>query len=253
MDTNGRSSTFMCRRVKGRCRLLYGCTAGHGRGGSKDRTPTIALLGKGYVVASINYRLSQHAAVPCPDSGLPGGHPLAARQCREIQNRSAAHRRVGRIRRRHLVALLGTAGDTTAWEPIGEHRDQSAKVQAVIDWFGPADFMFYRPILDRPDNTIRQLIGETNGDEDARLKAASPVTYASADDPPFLIMHGDEDPTVNIRHSQRLLEVLKEKGVDAELVTLAGAKHGGAEFISDASRAKIEGFFAKYLKPEVHG
>jgi len=31
-------------------------------------------------------------------------------------------------------------------------------------------------------------------------------------------------------------------------VTLAGARHGGAEFISDTSRAKVEAFFAKHLK-----
>jgi acetyl esterase/lipase len=216
--------------------------------GSKDRTPAIALLTQGYVVASINYRLSQHATFPAQIQDCQA----AIRWLRANADKYKIDaKRVGvwgASAGGHLVALVGTADNCDAWEPIGECRDQSAKVQCVLDWFGPADLAMYKDAATRDGSSIAQLIGETNGDAAAKHRIASPVTYITADDPPFLIMHGDKDLLVPLQHSQRLLELLKEKEVSAELVTFAGAGHGGADFISESSRAKIEAFFAKHLK-----
>ena len=55
---------------------------------------------------------------------------------------------------------------------------------------------------------------------------ASPVTYVSADDPPFLILHGETDKLVPLEQSQILLAKLQEAGVPAELVTVVNAGHG---------------------------
>mgnify|MGYP003337824117 CR=1 FL=1 len=51
--------------------------------GSKEQCPALPALQRGYAVASINYRLSQHAIYPAQieDRGLQGGDPLAARAC----------------------------------------------------------------------------------------------------------------------------------------------------------------------------
>jgi len=216
--------------------------------GSKDRTPAIALLGKGYVVASINYRLSQHATFPAQIQDCQAAIRWLRANAEKYHIDPQRIGVWGASAGGHLVALLGTADNCDAWEPLGECRDQSAKVQCVLDWFGPADFTLFGELATRPGSSIGQLLGETNGDLPAKLKSASPVTYITADDPPFLIMHGDQDPLVPLKQSERLCELLKEKQVEAELVTLAGARHGGAEFISDTSRAKVEAFFAKHLK-----
>lgn len=229
--------------------LIVWVHGGGWKGGSKDRgTLAIGALSKGYVVASINYRLSQHATFPAQIQDCQA----AIRWLRA--NAEKYHIDPNRIgvwgasAGGHLVALLGTASDATAWEAIGEHRDQSAKVQAVVDWFGPADFSLLGEAVANSDSAIGQLIGETNGDANAQYRTASPVTYITPDDAPFLIMHGTEDKLVSLRQSQRLLDRLKEQGVDAELVVYEGAGHGGAAFISTASREKIDAFFAKHLK-----
>jgi len=64
--------------------------------------------------------------------------------------------------------------------------------------------------------------------EDEVLKRASPVTYATPDDPPFLILHGDQDRVVPLAQSERLLAVLKKVNVPASLVVVTNAGHGFA-------------------------
>ena len=78
---------------------------------------------------------------------------------------------------------------------------------------------------------------------------ANPITYVTKDDPPFLIMHGDKDPTVPFSQSELLLEALKKAGVDATFVPVKGAGHGGREFSSEENRKLVEEFFDKHLKP----
>src|SRR4029077_572259 len=57
-------------------------------------------------------------------------------------------------------------------------------------------------------------------------KKASPVTYVSRDDPPFLIVHGDLDRTVPLEQSQILFNKLRLAGVDATLLVVKNGKHG---------------------------
>ncbi|HUQ71822.1 MAG TPA: alpha/beta hydrolase [Planctomycetaceae bacterium] len=222
----------------------------HGGGwkqGSKEHTPAIPALSQGCVVASINYRLSQHAPFPAQIQDCQA----AIRWLRgNAEKYGIDPDRIGvwgASAGGHLVALLGTASDTDAWEKIGEHRDQSAKVQCVVDWFGPADFSLFGEIVAKPGTSVGQLIGPIDGDAKEKFRRASPVTYITHDDPPFLIMHGDQDKLVPLRQSEKLRDDLKAAGVTVELVTLEGAAHGGAQFLEEATRSKIRGFFAEHL------
>lgn len=75
---------------------------------------------------------------------------------------------------------------------------------------------------------------------------ASPETHVSADDPPFLIMHGDQDRNVPLRQSKLLYDALKEAGVDATFVTIPGAGHGFGQ--TPGIMGTVEEFFGKHLK-----
>jgi dipeptidyl aminopeptidase/acylaminoacyl peptidase len=57
-------------------------------------------------------------------------------------------------------------------------------------------------------------------------RRVSPMTYVRAGLPPILTLHGDADQTVPYEHGARLTKALKDKGVDAQLITVAGGKHG---------------------------
>jgi len=215
--------------------------------GSKDQTPALPVLAAGVVVASINYRYSQHAPFPAQIQDCQAairwlkGH---AKTYRIDPDRIAVW---GSSAGGHLVSLLGTASDSRAWEPIGEYRDLSPRVICVIDWFGPTDFTLLGEVAAR-ENPIAALIGPTNGDLREKLAAASPVTYVSEDDPPFLIMQGDKDPLVPAGQSQRLHERLREANVPSRLEIIAGAGHGGAQFTDQARRTMIREFLQQHLQ-----
>jgi dipeptidyl aminopeptidase/acylaminoacyl peptidase len=57
-------------------------------------------------------------------------------------------------------------------------------------------------------------------------REASPVTYASADDPPFLVVHGTDDPIVPLQRAELLQAALRQAGVSARLLEIQGAGHG---------------------------
>ena len=160
----------------------------------------------------------------------------------------------------HLVALLGTAGGANAFPKIGDNRDESDRVQAVIDLFGPADFAAVKKQV-AADKSVKnifnfedmsspyaKLFGAIPGEKVDLEKSASPVTYVSKDDPPFLIVHGTVDQLVPYAQSTELADDLKRAGVDVLLQTIPGANHGGPQFSTPAMNELYKNFFDKHLK-----
>ena len=146
----------------------------------------------------------------------------------------------------HLVALLGTTGGLKELEGKEGNLDQSSRVQAVVDWFGPTDFRMMR---EAPKTSpVVKLLGGQVSENKEKAALASPLAHVAKGDPPFLIMHGDKDPTVAVSQSEKLADALQKAGVEVTLKILAGAKHGGPEFTAPESRQLIEDFFDKHLK-----
>ena len=81
-------------------------------------------------------------------------------------------------------------------------------------------------------------------------RAASPITYVSADDPPFLIEHGKKDCAVPWQQSQELADRLAATigAPNATLVLFDDAQHGGAEFASASNVSRIVSFFDAHLR-----
>jgi len=59
------------------------------------------------------------------------------------------------------------------------------------------------------------------------LKSTQPITFASAGDPPTLLLHGARDTTVYARNSQRLATLLRAAGVDARVKLYPNVGHVG--------------------------
>jgi acetyl esterase/lipase len=217
--------------------------------GSKDGGgPALPFVKKGYAVASINYRLSQHAAFPAQIQDCKAAVRWLRAHSKEYKLDPDHIGVWGASAGGHLVALLGTAGDVKGLEGIDGPSDQSSRVQAVVDWFGPTDFTQMGGTHDQPRSPEARLIGgpvQENKDKAAR---ANPITYVSKDDPPFLIMHGDIDRTVPFNQSELLNAALKNVGVEATFQPVKGNGHGGPGFSSEENRRLIEEFFARHLK-----
>jgi acetyl esterase/lipase len=127
----------------------------------------------------------------------------------------------------HLVSLLGTAGDVKALEGEIGTTGVSSRVACVVDFCGPSDFLL--PGIGAPnasDRLSNALFGGALQDRQDTAIGASPVTYVTNDDPPFLIMHGTQDKTVHIRQAERLYEAQKQAGVNTIFVTVEGGGHG---------------------------
>jgi acetyl esterase/lipase len=194
------------------------------RAGSKDRCPMVPLTAKGYAVASINYRFLEHGEFPAQIEDCKA----AIRWLRanaKMYNLDAAHIGViGASAGGHLAALLGTAADVKELEGNGGNLDQPSKVQAVVDLFGPVRI----PGRNAADGYV--------------------IKHVNKDNPPFLIVHGEDDTTVPIRQSEQLNEALKKAGVEVTFVPVKGAGHGGPSFTNAEAQARYLEFFDKHLK-----
>src|SRR5207253_2436909 len=55
---------------------------------------------------------------------------------------------------------------------------------------------------------------------------ASPISYVSSDDPPFLLIHEDKDESVPFAQSEEMEKALKAAGIPVTLTRVEGAGHG---------------------------
>ncbi len=179
------------------------------------------LQRSGYLVAAINYRLA-------PQYKFPAQIIDVKCAVRYLRANAAAYnidpQRIGAVGGSaggHLVALLGVTTAEAGWDS-GEYADQSSRVQAVVDMFGPTDLT---QLHLTPRRGYGQEVFAIQSADDPRLQTYSPVTYITPDDPPFLILHGDQDELVPLEQSQILYDQLRAAGVPAELVIVKNAMH----------------------------
>ena len=222
-------------------------------GGNKTHYRPMEYLSAGYAGASINYRLSQHAVFPAQIEDVKAAIRWLranAETYRLDPNRFAAW---GSSAGGHLVAMLGTAGDVAEFE-VGENLEVSSKVQAVVDYFGPTDFLQMDAhrlpdglVHDAPDSPESKLVGGPIQAHKDRVAKANPITYVSKDNPPFLIIHGDRDKLVPFHQSVLLKDALEKAGVP---VTFYRVKGGGHGWFRDPKVPELtKTFLEQHLKP----
>ncbi len=226
----------------------------HGGGwksGSKDRCPASWLVEHGYAVASINYRLIDEAQWPAQIDDCRAAIRWLRTNADGFQLDADHIACWGGSAGGHLAALLGTL-DAPANETT------SSRVQAVCDWYGPTDLLTMPPnvlgngrtLEDIANSNGARLLGKTVRDVPELAKQASALYHVSADDPPFLIMHGEKDAGVPVDQSRRLHEKLGAAKVPSTLHIVPGAGHGGKEFQTPEVRETIRGFFDNALRPK---
>jgi acetyl esterase/lipase len=223
-------------------------------GSYKTDVTALSLVPHGYAVASVQYRFSQEAIFPAQIHDCKEAVRWLRAHAAEYGLDGARIGAWGPSAGGHLVSLLGTSGGVAALEGEGDYRGVSSRVQAVCDWFGPTDFLQMSAHAgdsdhDAPDSPESRLVGGAIQEHPERVAAANPITYVSGDEPPFLIMHGDEDMTVPHHQSVLLYEALCGAGIEATMRTLTGAGHGGKAFHTAAVMDEVIGFFSRHLCP----
>ena len=125
-------------------------------------------------------------------------------------------------------------------------------MQCVVDYFDPTDFLqmdTQRPphgmIHDAPDSPESELVGGPIQAHPDKVARANPITYVTATAPPFLIVHGDQDPLVPYQQSLLLVDALATAGVEVEFYTVEGAGHG--QFTDPQIPVLTARFLARHL------
>jgi acetyl esterase/lipase len=226
--------------------LIIWIHGGAWRAGSKDNpSPALRFTADGYAVAHVGYRLSQEAKFPAQIHDCKAAVRWLRANAQKYNLDATKFVAWGGSAGGHLVALLGTSGGVADLEGSVNDLKESSRVQAVVDWFGPTDFLLNPNAQSAPDSPVAQLLGGPVPDNREKAAKASPMTYVSKDAPPFLIMHGDQDHTVPFRQSEILYAGLKKAGVDATLVPMKGAGHG---FSGPEAIAPVRDFLKRCLK-----
>jgi acetyl esterase/lipase len=170
----------------------------HGGGWSandKNNHPNVAwitplLLKAGYAVASINYRSSQQAIFPAQIHDVKASLRFLRSHASESGLDPDRVGAWGAPSGEHLVALLGTSAGVPAMDgQLGPVRE-STRVRAVIDWYGPTDFLQMDAHglpdgspADRADSAQSRLIGAPIRTAPEKTQSARWESAASARDP----------------------------------------------------------------------
>lgn len=238
---------FLPPKAEGPLPLIVMIHGGGWQSGSKEQAPAEAFARRGYVVARINYRLSQDAIFPAQIEDCKAALRWLRAHAKTYQidpNHVAVW---GSSAGGHLAALLGTSAHVKQLEGKGGNLDQLSCVQAVIDWFGPTDFLHLEGDFRHAHTAVGKLLGGAIDDRKERAALASPITHVTKDAAPFLILHGDKDPVVPFHQSEILADALKKAGVEVTLRKIEGGKHGGPEFNSAENVKLTLAFLEKHL------
>ena len=144
----------------------------------------------------------------------------------------------------HLALTTGMIPATAGFDRQCPGTEQ-LKVAAIVDWYGITDVV---GLLD--GENIRTYAVQWLGSRPDRVDIArrvSPLTYVRPGIPPVISIQGDADPVVPYTQSLRLQEALQKAGVDHELVTIPGGKHGNfTRAENQKAYAAIKAFLAKH-------
>ena len=208
------------------------------------------LITRGYLVASIDYRLAPRYRWPAQIEDTK----CAIRYLRANANKYGLDpNRIGALGASaggHLVAMLGITDSSAGFDNSGGYFDQSSRVQVVVDMYGTTE-------LATGGANVTKYFGDWFGTPNPsaeNLRKASPITYVSADSAPFLILHGEKDDMVPPSQSQVFYQRLKAAGVTATLVMVKNAGHGfrpagGPIYPSEEEITRmVADFFDKHLK-----
>ena len=214
----------------------------------------------GFAVASVEYRLSSEACFPAQLEDIQAAIRWLRARHDELGIDPARVAAWGESAGGHLAAFAGVAGETQGRDQAVAFAGQPTDVMAVVDWYGPTDFAAMdrqapadsMMCHDDPDSPESRLLGAPVQERPDLVARADPCRRATADAPPFLIMHGTLDRWVPFGQSELLATRLRDVGVTVDFRPIADADHvfegyvGGSELVDE-----VVAFLERVLRPGV--
>lgn len=218
------------------------------RAGSKSDVPIASLLDHGFAIASVDYRLSTQARFPAQIHDIKAAIRFLRAKSDLFQINTDKIAIIGSSAGGHLAALVGvTNGHKELEGRIGEHLDQSSRVDAIVSFYGASNLQSILAQSTEFGLTVRipalkLLLGGLPEKKPELARLASPVAHLDKSDPPLLLIHGDADPQMPHEQSREFLSACTALKLRAKLITLPGSRHGGEEFY-DAERCRLVAAF----------
>jgi acetyl esterase/lipase len=255
-----------------------GWMAGHARhSGAFANFPHVlaSLAAKGYVVASVNYRLSSEAKSPAAAIDIKTAIRWLRSRAADYRIDPARAATWGGSAGGELAALVAVTCGVDAFDPNlptpvgavdGEGRPISGSlpadvarrsdcVQAAVAWYGVFDFatLFTQAGAGegQPTPAIQAAYRYLGCDpircQPGLSEAASSTTYVDAKDPPMLLVHGTADEVVPYQQSEEMAARLKGAGVRADLILIKGVGHSFIGSTSEQTReASLRALYATF-------
>lgn len=193
------------------------------------------LVKAGFAVARIAYRFSAEGRFPMQLHDCKAAIRFLRHHATTFNVDPKKFAAMGDSAGGHLAALVGVTNNNPAMEGRVGNAIASSEVQAVVDWFGPINFLTMEaearamkvnwPSHDAADAPEALLIGGPVQENKAAAMAASPLSYVTNSAPPFFIQHGTKDRMVPYAQSQTFADALKKAGCDVTLKPIEGADH----------------------------
>jgi acetyl esterase/lipase len=234
--------------------LIVYVHGGAWRAGSKSDVPIAALLDHGFAIASVNYRLSTQAVFPAQIHDIRAAIRFLRAKAPEFRLNTEKIAIIGSSAGGHLAALVGvTNGHKVLEGRIGDHLDQSSRVDAIVSLYGASNLQSILAQSTEFGLTVRipalkLLLGDVPEKKPELAKLASPVAHLDKSDPPLLLIHGDADPQMPHEQSREFASAYEALKLRAKLVTLPGSRHGGEGFYDDERSRLVAAFLNEALR-----
>ena len=210
---------------------------------------------EGFAVVTVDYRYLQEAIFPAQFQDVVSAIHWIRDSAKEYDFDVGRVGVIGPSAGGHLSALAGTVNRTGEFAG-NEDVSRSSNVQAVVDYYGPTDFLqvdahltLGEKLWSDPDSTVSRLLGAPIKTVPESVQMANPIAYIDGSEPPFLILHGEEDDVVPLQQSKILHQALVAAGVESEFVVVKGGAHGyGGDFFTEMPAQKVLAFFQRHLQ-----
>jgi acetyl esterase/lipase len=208
-----------------------------------------AFIDSGYAIASIDYRWSTMAIFPAQIQDCNRAIDFLYKNAQWYRLDKKRFALIGFSAGGHLANLLGLSNNNTVKDFYANGEKPEFKIRVVFDFYGPSNFFTLKGNDSKdPRNPITLLLGGTVADKPDLAKEASPIAYIDKHDPPFLIVQGEKDESVNPDQSTSLNSRLQSAGVKSEVIIVPGAPHYGVMFDAENIRQRIFYYLEQYMK-----
>jgi acetyl esterase/lipase len=233
--------------------LIVWVHGGAWENGNKGAMPLAPIIERGFAVASLDFSPASKAPFPGQIHEIKAAIRFLRAEARRYGYDASRIAIAGASSGAHLAAVVGTSNGHRELEgALGDHDAESSSVSAILSYFAATNLTTIlaqsTPFgLNIREPALQRLLGAAPKDAEPLARLASPVFQVDRADPPLLLFHGDQDPQMPINQSHELEGAYDQLGLQADLVVVHGAAHGGDAFYSPENVERAAAFLRSQL------